>query len=35
MPDGHRDGGHGDRIPGAAALIAKLQVLILPSENML
>jgi hypothetical protein len=35
MPDGRRDGGHGGRIPGAAAVIAKLQVLILPNANML
>ena len=29
------DGGHGDRILGAAAVIAKLQVLILLNANML
>jgi hypothetical protein len=35
MTDGRPDGGHGGRIPSAAAVIAKLQVLILPNENML
>jgi hypothetical protein len=32
--DVRRDGGHGDRISGAATVIAKLQVLILPNANM-
>jgi hypothetical protein len=33
--DGRRDGGHGDRVPGAVTVIAKLQVLILPNANTL
>jgi hypothetical protein len=32
--DGRRDGGHGDCIPGAASVMAKLQMLILPNRNM-
>ena len=31
--NGHRDGGHGDRIPGAATVIIKSQVLILPTRT--
>jgi hypothetical protein len=33
--DVRRDGGHGDRISGAATIIPKLRVLILPNANML
>jgi hypothetical protein len=35
MTDGRRDGGHRDRMPAAAAVIAEVQVLILPDANML
>jgi hypothetical protein len=33
--DGRREGGHGNCIPGAATVIAKLHVLILRNANML